>query len=210
VQGSAVRETLCGVVLAGGRSRRMGYDDKALLPFAGLRLLDRAIARAAPQVRELIVSANGDPARFGPLGVPVVPDGASGPGGPLAGIVAALRWVRLHRPGLTGVVSFAVDTPFFPVDLAERLHRERELAGAPLAIAASGGRLHPVFGLWPLAAEPGLAAALSEPVTPSLRQIVALRRAAVADFAIVEVDPFLNLNTPEDIRRALPFEPSGL
>ena len=84
---------IVGLVLAGGQSRRMGGADKALTMLGGQTLLERAIARARPQVSELLVNANGDPSRFERFGIPVIADRMTGFLGPLAGILTGLaRW----------------------------------------------------------------------------------------------------------------------
>ena len=151
-----------GVLLAGGLARRMGGGDKCLRPLAGETLLARVIARAAPQVGPLILNANGDPARFASYGLPVVADVVEGHAGPLAGILTALDWAAEHAPHCPLVASFATDAPFLPRDLVETMADARDLAGADLACAASGGRAHPVFGLWPVALRADLRQALVE------------------------------------------------
>jgi molybdopterin-guanine dinucleotide biosynthesis protein A len=89
---------IIGIVLAGGKSSRMGGGDKCLLPLAGRPILAHVIERLKPQVAELIVSANGDPARFSAFGLPVVGDRVGGYAGPLAGTLAGLEWARTNRP----------------------------------------------------------------------------------------------------------------
>src|SRR6478752_4394091 len=108
----AARPTTLGVLLAGGLARRMGGGDKPLRTLAGRTILERAVARLAPQCDGLVLSANGDPARFAAFGLPVVPDDVPGFAGPLAGILAGLDWAALHRPEVEWVVSAAADSPF--------------------------------------------------------------------------------------------------
>ena len=148
---------VAGVLLAGGLARRMGGGDKCLRQLAGETLLARVIARAAPQVGPLILNANGDPARFAPYDLPVVADVVEGYAGPLAGILTALEWAAENAPHHPLVASFATDAPFLPRDLVQTMVEARDLAGADLACAASGGRAHPVFGLWPVELRAGLA-----------------------------------------------------
>src|SRR5215211_6019719 len=137
-----------GVLLAGGLARRMGGGDKPLRTIAGRTILERVIERLAPQCDGLILNANGDPARFAFTGLPVVADDVPGFAGPLAGVLAALDWAAAHRPELEWVASAAADSPFLPHDFVSRLHAAREAAGTALACAESGGRTHPVNGLW--------------------------------------------------------------
>ncbi len=151
-----------GVILAGGLARRMGGGDKALRPLGGVTLLDRVIARAAPQVSALWLNANGDPSRFARWDLPVVPDDVPGAPGPLAGILAALDLAAATWPDAELVASFPCDAPFIPRDLVARLAAARRDQGAAIAVAASGGRTHPVAALWPVALRHDLRRALVE------------------------------------------------
>ncbi len=138
-----------GLVLAGGLARRMGGGDKPLRPIAGMTILDRVLARLRPQCDRIILNANGDPSRFAPTGLPVVPDNVPGFAGPLAGILAGLDWAAEHAPGVEWIASVPGDCPFLPRDLVVRLDAARVAAGRPLACARSGEWRHPVVGLWP-------------------------------------------------------------
>ena len=108
-------EPVVGILLAGGRSSRMGGGDKCLLPLAGRPILAHVIERLKPQVAELIISANGDPARFSAFGLPVVEDRLGGYIGPLAGVLAGLEWTRTNRPECRFAITAASDTPFLPI-----------------------------------------------------------------------------------------------
>ena len=196
-----------GVLLAGGLARRMGGGDKCLLPLGGRPILARVIARAAPQVGTLLLNANGDPARFASFGLPVAADSVEGYPGPLAGVLTALEWTRTHRPEAGWVLSIPTDTPFLPLDLATRLHAAVRHEGAELACAASAGRAHPACGLWPVGLADPLRRALVEEGVRKLGAWTARHRLAVVGFPALSfpagaVDPFLNLNRPEDLAEA--------
>lgn len=194
-------ETL-GVLLAGGLARRMGGGDKPLKTLGGVTLLDRAVARLAPQCDGLIVNANGDPARFAGLGLPVVADTVEGFAGPLAGILAALEWMAAHRPQTAWLLSIPTDSPFLPADLVPRLHQAREAAGTPLACARSSDQTHPVVGLWPVSLAADLRHAL---VVEDLRKIdrwTARHGIAEGVWPTAPYDPFFNANSPEDLAEA--------
>src|SRR5689334_19560570 len=141
---------VAGVLLAGGLSRRMGGGDKSLRQVGGQPILARVIERAKPQVEALVLNANGDAERFTEFGLPVVPDSVEGFAGPLAGILAGLDWAAANAPRCSHVASFATDAPFLPLDLVESLCQGLKREPADLACAGSGGRAHPVFGLWPV------------------------------------------------------------
>jgi molybdopterin-guanine dinucleotide biosynthesis protein A len=191
-----------GLLLAGGQSRRMGGGDKTLRLLGGLSLLDRVVARLRPQVEALVLNANGDPARFAGFGLPVVADSVPDFAGPLAGVLAGLDWAAANRPDCPYVASVATDAPFLPTDLVARLGRGLAEAGADLACAASGGRDHPVFGLWPVRLKEDLRRAL---VADGIRKVdlfTARHKLVAVSFAERPVDPFFNANRPEDFATA--------
>jgi molybdenum cofactor guanylyltransferase len=196
--------TTLGLLLAGGLSRRMGGGDKGLRLLGGRTLLEHVIARVGPQVAGLVLNANGDPDRFARFGLPIVADSVPDFAGPLAGILAGLDWTAANRPDCPAIVSVPTDAPFLPRDLVERLSRDMAEAGADLACAASGGRPHPVVGLWPVQLRDALREAIA---VEGLRKVdvwTARYRLKVVDFPEQRpgLDPFFNANRPADLDRA--------
>jgi molybdopterin-guanine dinucleotide biosynthesis protein A len=195
-----------GLILAGGQSRRMGGIDKAFMDLGGKPVLAHVIERMHPQAGNLIINANGDPERFAGFGLPVVADTTANFPGPLAGLLAGLRWTAANRPEARYVASVPNDTPFLPSDLVERLFEA--VSGKPQlpAVASSNGRLHPVIGLWPLSLAGDLDAALAADQRKA--HAFAERHGAVpVTFPLIEtrggtIDPFFNANTPEDLEAA--------
>lgn len=194
--------TITGLLLAGGQSRRMGGGDKCLRPLGGRPLLAHVIDRARPQVDALVLNANGDPARFAAYTLPVLADTVPGFAGPLAGILTGLEWSAIHCPGASWLLSIATDTPLLPRDLAARLLAAVTAEGADLACASSGGRSHPVFGLWPVALAGNLRHALLDEGLRKIDAWTARWRLATVDFPVVPIDPFFNANRPEDLAEA--------
>jgi len=191
-----------GVLLAGGLARRMGGGDKPMRQIAGRTILERVIARLKPQCDGLILNANGDPARFAAFGLPVIADTVADFPGPLAGILAALDWVATDRPEISWVLSAAADCPFLPRDLVARLHRARAEQNAQLAVAASGGRSHPVIGLWSVALREELRHALVVEDVRKIDRWTARYRLATVTWPTTPLDPFFNANTVDDIAEA--------
>jgi molybdopterin-guanine dinucleotide biosynthesis protein A len=194
-----------GLVLAGGLARRMGGGDKGLIRIGGATILERALARVGPQCAGLIINANGDPARFARFGLPVVADDVEGFAGPLAGILAGLDWLAANEPAIGWLASVPGDCPFLPRDLVRRLHAARVAAGVPLACAKSGDWRHPVVGLWRVDLRADLRRAV---VAEGLRKIevwTARHGVALAEWPAEPVDPFFNVNTPEDAAQAQRF-----
>lgn len=191
-----------GILLAGGLARRMGGGDKGLREIGGISILARVIATMRPQCEGLVLNANGDPARLAPFGLPVVPDDVPGFKGPLAGILAGLDWIAFHRPEVTSAVSVPTDTPFLPGDLVERLSRARVEEMAEIAVAASGGRSHPVVTLWPVAIRHDLRSALVEEDLRKMGAFAKRYKAAEVEWPAEPYDPFFNANEPADIATA--------
>jgi len=183
-----------GLLLAGGQSRRMGGGDKALQLLGGIPL--------RPQVDALVLNANGDPARFARFALPVAADSVPGFAGPLAGVLAGLDWAASQRPDCPYVVSVATDAPFLPVDLVARLAEGLDEAHSDLACAASGGRSHPVFGLWPVQLREDLRRAMVDQRIRKVDLWTARHMLATVPFADQPVDPFFNANRPEDLEIA--------
>ena len=191
-----------GLVLAGGLARRMGGGDKPMRQILGRTILERVIARLAPQSDGLILNANGDPARFAAFGLPVIPDGVADFPGPLAGILAGLDWAAENRPDAAWVLSAAADCPFLPRDLVARLHQALMEENAQLAVAASEGQSHPVIGLWGVTLRDELRHSL---IVEDIRKIdrwTARYRLATVAWPTTPLDPFFNANTVADIAEA--------
>jgi molybdenum cofactor guanylyltransferase len=188
------------VVLAGGLGRRMGGRDKALLRLRGRPLLDYVLDRIRPQVGRVALSANGDPARFGAWALPVLADPLPDTPGPLAGILAGMRWAARTSPGADLLLSVPTDTPLLPDDLVARLLAARSPA-TPIACAASLGQRHPVVALWPVALADDLATALRDGVR-SVEAWAGRHGLAEVEFAAGGTDPFLNVNDKQGLAAA--------
>ncbi len=191
-----------GLILAGGLARRMGGGDKARIKIGGKTILDRVIATMTPQCARLIVNANGDLARFADTGLPVIADSVPDFAGPLAGILAGLDWAAAHAPDIADIISVPGDCPFLPSDLVTRLAAARTQAKMPLACARSGDWRHPVVGLWPVNLREDLRRALTVEGLHKIEIWTARHGVAIADWPAAPVDPFFNVNTPDDVTAA--------
>ena len=187
-----------GLVLAGGLARRMGGGDKPLTRIGGATILTRVLERLKPQCTRVVLNANGDPARFAETGLPVIPDDVPDFAGPLAGILAGLDWTAAHAPDIAYVASVPGDCPFLPRNVVARLHQARTDSGQPLACARSGEWRHPVVGVWPVALRSDLRHALTKEDLRKIEIWTARHGVALAAWPTEPVDPFFNVNTPED------------
>ena len=189
------RESITGVVLAGGQGRRMGGVDKGLVELDGRPLVAWVLERLAPQVGSLLVNANQNAQRYAAFGHPVIGDAVGGFAGPLAGLHAALAAARTEW-----IATVPCDSPFLPRDLVERLARAAHSAQATLAVARTFDQPHPVFALVRADVAPHLSAFLEG----GGRKIDAW----YATLAVVEVafddeaDAFRNINTAAELAAA--------
>ena len=188
------------IILAGGRATRMGGGDKPLIPFDGTTLLGHMLDRLAGQGAAIAINANGDPARYAEFGLAVVADSVPGWPGPLAGVLAGMEWADAEYPDADDIVSVPGDTPFVPCDLVARLVEGR--GGAQIAVAQSASRRHPVAALWPVRLQGALRRAITRDGARRVEQWQALHRVASVEFSADPVDPFFNVNYPEDLETA--------
>ncbi|MDR6818886.1 molybdopterin-guanine dinucleotide biosynthesis protein A [Neorhizobium sp. 2083] len=195
-----------GLILAGGKSSRMGAD-KAFLTIGGDTILAHVVRRLGPQVSEITLNAR---AEFpNPLGLRLLPDRISGQIGPLAGVFSGLRDMRARSPGATHLLTVPSDSPFVPLDLVRRLEAGADNPNA-IVIAVSDGRDHPVFGLWPVSIADDLGSWLAGPDNRRIRDFLRRHPLVTVEFAMIGtphglLDPFFNINTPEDLQEARRF-----
>jgi molybdopterin-guanine dinucleotide biosynthesis protein A len=196
------RDSVLGVVLAGGRSRRFLGGDKAFQAIAGKTLAERVVERASHQVAKLIISANCDLGRYGALRADaVIVDHRPDREGPLAGIEAAIEWLEKEEIALPWVATFPVDGPFAPQDLVMRLLECVEDREVP-AVASCQGKPHPTFGIWPVGVAGELRAYLALKERGSIMSFVESLNGMSVPFEAQTPDPFFNINTREDLARA--------
>jgi len=191
-----------GVILAGGRGRRMGGVDKCFVELAGESLLTRTVARFGPQVSRLVLSANGDPGRFAGFNLPVVADPIPDFAGPLAGLLAAMEWSAEYVPAARWIASTSVDTPFLPLDLVAKLKSAQDANRIDLVCAWSNGQIHPVCGLWRVDLAADLRHALLDEDLHKVDAWAERHRMATVDFPADPIDPFFNINRAEDLAKA--------
>jgi molybdopterin-guanine dinucleotide biosynthesis protein A len=194
-------EDVCGLLLAGGQSRRMGGGDKCLRNLGGRSVLSRILDIARPQVAKLVLNANGDAGRFAEFDVPVAADVVDGFAGPLAGILTGLEWAKANASECKWVASFACDAPFAPADLVSRFLAAVN-QGADLVCASSGGRDQPVFGLWPVSLADDLRRAVMQEGVRKVDIWTARYQLARVEWPTDPVDPFFNVNRPDDLDAA--------
>ena len=208
---TAVQERIAGVVLAGGLSRRMGGGDKGFRELGGKPLIQHVIERLSAQASPLAINANGDASRFEAFGLPVIADATEDFAGPLAGVLAGMRWAAAAAPDARFIATAACDTPFLPMDLVAQFLAAAGSTYPAIVLAKSGEHIHPVSGLWPVA----LACDLADALASGTRKVQAWARKHphfIVEFPIPShngkpADPFFNANTPEELGEAATLLP---
>ncbi len=188
-----------GVILAGGGARRLGGNGKAFIDIAGVPLVQLTITSFQDQVNNLAINSR-DSKIFSDFSIPIIEDIVieDGGAGPLAGISSAIKWAKTLKNIKTHVAIVPVDTPLLPLDLVQRLSLDLSINNSDIIMASSNGNIYPVIGLWSLALDSYLDKALYKGV----RKIDAFTRlfnVSVVDWAFNSIDPFFNINQPEDI-----------
>ena len=186
---------LCAVIVAGGRSSRMGRE-KAFELVRGQTIIERISSVLSGQAEAIVLNANGDTARFAHLDLPIIADARSNIGTPLAGVHTAL--IHARESGFDAVLTTPSDVPFLPSDLVQRL----AAASCRAAIAASGGQLHYLTGLWSPSLLPDIERAMAAPQLPRLQDWARNCEATVVEWSPEPYDPFFNVNTPEELAEA--------
>jgi molybdopterin-guanine dinucleotide biosynthesis protein A len=197
--------TIVGVLLAGGLSRRMGGGDKNLLRLDNRPILEHVLERVTGQVDELILNANGDPARFSGYGLPIVVDVIDGYAGPLAGILTGMDWAANNVPSCQWIASFPTDAPFLPRDLVARLIEAAEAKNADMVCAVSNDRAHPPIAIWPVRLRDELRKSMIEEDMRKIDKWTARYSIEHVSFDSSEIDPFFNVNRPENLKEAEQF-----
>jgi molybdenum cofactor guanylyltransferase len=187
---------IAGCILAGGKSSRMGFD-KASVLLGGKTLLAHVVDRLRTQVDVMAINSN-DKSMV--AAYPIVPDKDANFAGPLAGVLVALQWAKTILPTIDALVTVPVDTPFFPTNLVPVL---QTYSKKTIAVAINNGQLHPTVALWPLGIETELAKWLANPENRSAKGFLTTIEHTVVDFTTSQAfDPFMNINTPQDLALA--------
>lgn len=184
------------VILAGGRSSRMGGGDKCLLPVQGKALIAHILEALGPQTRDILINTNSDPGPFLKFGLPILPDAITGFQGPLAGLLTGMQWSRRRHPHQVYLLSVAGDVPFLPLDLVARLQDSLATGQADIAIAACPQSSHPTIGLWPVDLAERLEHDLMETNIRSMLDWIKAFRVVRTEFP---TQALLNINTPAEL-----------
>ena len=188
------------VIMAGGKSSRMNGIDKTLMEIKDHTLLSIVINKITHQTKYIVLNSNRDPSIFKNYNIKVIKDTISNHPGPLAGVLTGIEWFYKNNTNIKWVVSVPVDSPFFPNNLINKLYEAVIKSKKLIGVSSSNGRNHPVFSIWHIS----LMQPLQEALNSNIRKIDLFTKSynpAVVDFSS-SVDPFFNINTPEDLKIA--------
>lgn len=190
-----------GVILAGGRSSRMGFARKALLEFNGETLLARVSRRLQTHIDPLLLSCENETADFGDFGLVRVPDLLPGYRGPLMGLYSALQYLSDRGHG-NGLVLCPCDAPFIPENLVATLLNEYQESLQAVVVISCQGVLQPTFSLWQNHHLPAVREAVVNQGRGGLKQVLLALPHRIVEWPPAEPPPFFNVNTPEDLKTA--------
>ena len=192
-----------GLILAGGKSSRFQGEDKSWTVWNDLPFVEHVIGRIHPQVDELLISANRQIEKYKTLGLPVISDEIEGHQGPLAGILAAMNYIKRHHDTTkdTLLLTCPCDMPLIPQNLLELLQSQDGKVANPteIRVARVGDRVQPLTALIPLSEQEQLKSFLESGqrkaekwILSSPNVIVDLTRYA---------DHFYNINDEQDLQK---------
>jgi molybdenum cofactor guanylyltransferase len=191
-----------GVILAGGSARRLGGNGKAFINISGKPLINLVIKKFESQVSKIAINSR-DTDAFSRFNNPVIEDSHNevGGSGPLAGIFSAIKWAKTLSKLKSHVVVVPVDTPLLPNDLVNRMSLELDIDNYDIILASSNDNIYPVIGMWSLSLENELDKALNNGIR-KIDRFTLQYKVSVVDWSFTDVNPFFNINNPDDIQLA--------
>ena len=191
-----------GVILAGGSARRLGGKGKAFINISGVSLIDLVLRKIETQVDRVAINTR-DKNSFSQYNYPIIEDliTEEGGSGPLAGISSAIKWAKKSINPVSHVITVPVDTPLLPMDLVHRMSLELKIKKSDIIFASSNNNIYPVVSMWSLSLDNNLDKALSNGVR-KIDAFTSSYNVSTVDWSFNDVDPFFNINNPEDITLA--------
>ena len=193
------KSSLAGLILAGGKSRRMNLFDKSQKKLCNETLLERQIKKVSKQLDTIIINSNSNYIKKQYKKFPVLEDLIPGNLGPLAGIYTGLEWLQRKNKDVKWLFTFPIDSPFFPDDIVETFLKN--YTDEKIIIAKSGFNIHPVFAMWHIDIMKGLESSLRKKIL-KIDVFTKKFKFKVVNFPIFDYDPFFNINNELDLLNA--------
>ena len=188
-----------GVILAGGNANRLGGKGKALIKINGFPLINLVLQKFESQVSKVAINTR-DKNNFSDYDYPIIEDvvNEKGGSGPLAGISSAIKWAKTLNNLVSHVVVVPVDTPLLPKDLVHRMSLELEINKPDIIFSSSNNNIYPVVSMWSLKIDSYLDQALHQGVR-KIDSFTSSYNVSILDWSFNDIDPFFNINSPEDV-----------
>ena len=199
-----MKDNLAVLIMVGGKSSRIGGGIKSLLEFNNKKIFDRILNRLQPQIERIIINCNKQNKEIIKYNYPIIKDIKKGYLGPLAGIHAGMKWLSKNNPGIHWLITVSGDSPFIPCDLVKKF--EKIITNkSKIILAKSNKRIHPTIGAWNIALLNDLEKHLDNG-TRKILKWAEMHPLEFVDFSHKNYDPFFNINTKEDINKAIIIE----
>tara|TARA_B100000214_G_C23861196_1_gene578155 strand:+ start:34 stop:645 length:612 start_codon:yes stop_codon:yes gene_type:complete len=195
-----IENNILGIILAGGKSSRFG-EDKSTVKLGNKTLLDHIVNKIENEFNEILVISNNKELNFQNKKIQVIEDCIKGQLGPLVGILTAMKWVKENKKDYRWVASFPCDTPFFDINLTNKLKLKTNNTSKKLIFLNSEKKRHNIFGAWSI----DLAEILENDLKKNFRKVEIWADKIgyeSININIEKFDKFLNINTKKDFEKA--------
>tara|TARA_B100000427_G_scaffold328426_1_gene341503 strand:+ start:364 stop:984 length:621 start_codon:yes stop_codon:yes gene_type:complete len=197
-----IENNILGVILAGGKSKRMGKD-KHLIKLGEKTLIEYTITKVQKLLKEVIIISNYKIDLAAQYNIEIVPDKLKEQQGPLVGIFTALDWIKKKNKKYNWIATFPCDTPFFPMSLIEKFIDLSINKKSELYFASSKGQRHNIFGLWSVNLYENLKKDILNTNIRKVQDWADRNNVEKIEFNFKDFDPFFNINTKEDLEKAI-------
>ena len=190
---------ILGTVLAGGKSQRFG-EDKSQVKLEGKLLIDYILSEILSEFREILIVSNNKIDFKNSEKISIIEDFKKGLG-PLGGVLSAMKWVKENNKDYKWISTFPADTPFFKKEILQNFYKEIEIEKSRLFFIKSNKTRHNIFGLWSI----DLLEKLEEDLNKGDRKVELWANSVgvkVIDMDFKNIDPFFNINTKQDLKKA--------
>ena len=191
---------ILGVVLAGGKSQRFGQN-KTQVKLKNQLLIDYILKEIVDEFKEVLIIAN-EPIKFiKSKNISIIKDYKSGLG-PLGGVLTAMKWIKENDKNYKWISTFPSDTPFFTKKELKYFYENVRVNDGKLFFIKNEETRHNIFGLWSL----DLMEQLESDILKGERKVEFWANTIgvnIVNFKYKKPDPFFNINTKEDLKKAI-------
>jgi len=191
---------ILGVVLAGGKSKRFG-EDKNQIKLGDKTLLEHVLFKINKKFEEILIVSSHNLEIKESENITIIPD-CFDDFGPLAGVLSSMKWVKENQKQYKWVATFPSDTPFFDISIIEEYKKRININDGSLYFIKSDNKRHNIFGLWSIDLLDVLEDDLKNNNFRKVEDWADKIGVKIIDIKVNEFDPFFNINTKEDFKKA--------